>query len=187
MKLPCALELKCTTSMAYNMYENSLNPSNVLQLATQLLICEYEYGEIFYWIDKNKFEVFSMTYAEALSMEKLIVDNVNDFWKRVEKAKVLLNQIAFAKDNFQMDKAGKLQLELHKLEPPINSEAGLVYLTQKYKDKQNIIPLKGNDTQLELAKKDKKITEQIKKLTKQQVSLRCDLVNSMEDKLEIDK
>lgn len=183
---PCALELKSTTSAEYNSYKNCLNPSHVLQLATQLLLTTFHYGEIFYWIDKNKCEVFPMTYEDALSMEKLIVSNINDFWKRVEKAKVIMNQIAFAKENYQMEKVAQLQFELHKIEPDVSTSNGLEYRTQRYTDKQNIIPLKGNDTQLELAKKDKKISEQIKKLTKQQVSLRCDLVNSMEDKLEID-
>lgn len=181
-----ALELKDITAEAYKKWENESNPSNILQLAAQMLVTGYEYGELSYMVSYRTLKVHPMTYKDALKLERVIVGSVKDFWERVSKARILINQIYEAKSNYNMKLAGDLEYQLALLEPQGDTEAHLEYVTQKYKDKKAVVPYKGTDVQLELARKDKKLSEKIKKIEKEQISVRCELVNSMEDKIEID-
>lgn len=181
-----ALEFKTKSMMSYRMYANEINPAEAIQLATQLIVSRMSKDRIVYLIENRQFEVFEMDLKTAMTLEKRIVKESNDFCDRVAKGKILLNQIANAKDNYNMALAEKLTQELYKLEPQENTQAYLDYYTDIVKQRKASVPMKGTDELLKKALQDKKISEQIKKLTKQQVSLRCDLVNSMEDKLEID-
>ena len=67
-----ALELKNKTYSSYSKWENKMNPCEVVQLSTQLLVSEYQYGEICYLIDNTRMEVMNMLYKDAMMLEKKI-------------------------------------------------------------------------------------------------------------------
>lgn len=182
-----AVELKNKTYSSYAKWENQMNPCEVFQLSTQLLVSEYKSGNIVYLIDNARLEVFPMRYSDAIKLEKQIVASVNSFWAKIENARIITNQIHYEKDRFNMKAVAELTLELMKCEPePEFTEAYLDYMTDLSIEKKNSIPLKGTDEQLMWAKAHKKTIEKIKKLEKEKAEFASKLAHAMGDRKEID-
>lgn len=179
----CVLELKDKTQGAYDMYKGKINIYEMAQLAMQLLVTEYSYGELFSKVGSSKVDVeLRMTYKQALDLEKTIVKGVKDFWQRVEKARIILNQIEFNKTLPNMKEVERLQLEFYKVEPPMqNSESWLEYTTELNQKRANSIPMQGNEDMLFKAKKLKKLNEKRKKIESDELELKCELVNYMNE------
>lgn len=185
----CNLELKNKTSLSYKQFTDKMNPVEVLQLSTQQIVTEYPYGEIAYFIDNVEMEVLPITLKDAKRLEKPIIETVNTFWKSVEKGRVLVNQIDYAKRNYQMKLAGELEMELLQLEPlPEDTEAYMDYLTELARNKITAVPIKGDEEMLAKARKLLKNDQQRKKLEQQRLDLQSDLAHAMRsmDKYEID-
>jgi hypothetical protein len=164
-----------------------MNPCEVFQLSTQLIVPEYKKGNIVYFIDNTRLEVFPMSYSDAIKLEKQIVTEVDSFWSKIENARIITNQIHYEKDRFNMKAVAELTLELMKCEPePEFTEAYLDYMTDLSIEKKNSVPLKGNEEQLMWAKGHKKTIEKIKKLQKEKDEFAGKLAHAMGDKKEID-
>lgn len=185
----CNLELKNKTSLSYKQFTEEMNPMEVTQLATQNLVSEYVYGEIAYFIDNTWIEVMPITYKDALKMEKVILKATNKFWDSVLKARIIVNQIEYAKSNYQMSKVADLEMELLQLEPePENNQAYYDYLTTLARAKKEEVPIKGSNVEYEIAKKIKSYSEKRKKMEAEEIKLKSLLISSMRtmDKHEID-
>lgn len=184
----CNLELKNKTSLSYKQYTNDMNPMEVVQMAAQMLISEYQYSEIAYFIDNTRLEVLPMTYKDALALKPTIIKAVKDFWGRVESARICMNKIENAKNNYNMRAVAELEMELLSYEPIGEGEAYLEYLTERAKERKNLIPLKGNAEQLAMAKDLNKLTLKRKKIEAQEVELKSKLVQQLHssDKTEFD-
>lgn len=175
-----AVELKHKSSQAYKQYEGQINPCELIQLACQLLCTEYKLGRICYLIDNTRLEVFDLTYKDALKLKPSIMKEVSLFWQSVEKAKILQNKIFHAKSEYNNRLASELEIELHKLEPsPENSQAYYLYMTELAREKKETIGIKGDEIMLEKGKKLKKIADQKKRLEKQEVELKSELMTVM--------
>lgn len=184
----CNLELKNKTSLSYKQYISEMNPMEVVQMAGQMLVSEYQYSEIAYFIDNTRLEVLSMTYKDALALKPSIMKAVKDFWGRVESARICMNKIENAKNNYNMKAVAELEMELLSYEPIGQGEAYLDYLTERAKDKKSSIPLKGNEEQLALAKDLRKLSIKRKKIEKQEVEIKAKLAQQLcaADKTEFD-
>lgn len=182
-----ALELKNKTYSSYSKWENKMNPCEVVQLSTQLLVSEYQYGEICYLIDNTRMEVMNMLYKDAMMLEKKIVSETDLFWRNVLDSRIIMNQIHHAKTNYNMKLVADLQVQLYSLEPaPEETEAYLDYLTELSREKKSVVPLKGTDDLYAIAKSHKLTTDKIKALEAKKTKLQCDLAYAMRDKKEID-
>lgn len=184
----CNLELKNKTSLSYKQYISEMNPMEVVQMAGQMLVSEYQYSEIAYFIDNTRLEVLSMTYKDALALKPSIMKAVKDFWSRVESARICMNKIENAKNNYNMKAVAELEMELLSYEPIGQGEAYLDYLTERAKDKKSSIPLKGNEEQLALAKDLSKLSAKRKKIEKQEIEIKAKLAQQLSaaDKTEFD-
>lgn len=182
-----ALELKNKTYSSYSKWENKMNPCEVVQLSTQLLVSEYQYGEICYLIDNTRMEVMNMTYNDAKGIEKKIVKETDLFWKNILDSRIIMNKIHDAKTNYNMKLVADLQVQLYSLEPdPEETEAYLDYMTELSRDKKSITPLKGNDDLYAIAKNHKLTSDKIKALEAKRIKYQCELAFAMKDKKEID-
>ena len=171
------LEMKNTTGMALKSYENGLPTDNVLQLCTQMMVHEYNYGNLWYFIDNMRFEEYELLKSSTKKMEDLILNVTIPFWKNVEKAKVLVNKMYEAKRTFNMKMVAEIEQEIIRLEPPPQNTNGyLNFLTERYKDRiSNSGIVKGTDADLIIAKKHKDILKKAKKLEEQERDLQIQL------------
>ena len=173
----CAVELKNKTSQSYKEYENKTNPTELLQLATQLLVTEYKKGYLVYLIDNSDIEVMELTYEDALKMKGAILNGTDKFWGNVVKTRVILNQIEEAKSSFNMKLVEKLEQEMYSLEPPPeNNNAYYEYLTELAKLKSTDVGIVANEEMNEQAKTLSKIRAKIKKLEEQEVTIKSKIL-----------
>lgn len=178
------LEIKNTTSWYLNSFETGLPTDNVLQVMTQLFVPEYEYGELFYFIDNSKFQLHEISKEDTGNIEETIMLHTVPFWDNVLLARPLYNQLYEAQRNYNMRLVGELQNEIARLEPPAQNTTGyLDFLSKKYTDKMaGMGIMEGNDAQLQIARKHKEIGKQIKVLELEKQKLEIELKNILGDK-----
>lgn len=185
----CPLELKDKTDASYAMFEEELNPMELSQLSTQILIKEASKGKLCYKVGGSRIEVVSMKNKDAMGMEKVIMKAAKDFWSKVEKARVVRNQIEYARINHNYKLEQELQVELYSLEPPPDdSKAYYNYLKVLTREKLETVPIKGAQDDLDMAKGLKKLEAKRKKIELEEIKLKSQLCNKMrvEGKLAID-
>jgi len=183
-----AVELKNKTSLSYKQFTSEMNPMELMQICCQLLLTGYKRGMLFYFIDNTRIEVLEVTQDDALRMKPVIQKAVKEFWGNVVKARGIINQIENAKHNYNMKLVAELEMELLSYEPIGEGEAYLEYMTERARDKKNMILLKGNNEQLAIAKDLNKLVAKRKKIESQEIELKSKLVQQLHqaDKTELD-
>lgn len=178
------LEIKNTTSWYLNSFETGLPTDNVLQMVTQIIVPEYNYGELFYFIDNSKFQLHEIDKSEIGNIEETIMLHTIPFWENVKKARPLYNQLYEAQRNMNQRLMAELQKEIAALEPPAQNTVGyLNFLSQKYKDKMaGVGVMDGTDAMLSIARKHKELGKKIDELTEQRRMLEVELKNILRDK-----
>lgn len=173
------LEIKNTTGYALKSYENGLPLDNVAQICTQMMVGEYSYGCLYYFIDNMRFEEHEIDRSSMKRMEQIILDITTPFWENVIKGRKIFNQIFEARRTYNFRLVAELETELAQLEPPPQLGDGyLNFLSQKYKDRiagTGIIP--GTESQLLIAKKHKELGRKADKLIEDQKKLEIELKN----------
>lgn len=182
------LEIKNTMQSVLKSYETLLPTENVIQLVTQMMCTNYQYGELMYFIDNAKLSVHSIEKKDTKKVEQVILLHTKKFWDSVLLARPIYNQICEAKRTFNNRLANELEVELAKLEPDPQSTVGyLDFLTQQYKDRiNNVGMLTGTEFQLDIAKKHKKIIADKKKIEAKKIELEIQLINIIRDNVSID-
>lgn len=177
------LEIKNSTSWYLNTFENGLPPDNVMQLCTQMMVAEYDYGELFYFIDNVKFQCHDVLRKDTKNIEEIILAHTVPFWDNVLKARPLYNQLFEAQRNFNQRLMGELQNEIARLEPPAQNTTGyLNFLSQKYKDKMaGMGIIEGNDIQLEIARKHRELAKQIDEIVEKKTKFEIELKHILGD------
>lgn len=177
-------ENKNTTSWYLNSFESGLPTDNVLQLCTQILVCEYNYGDLFYFIDNSKFQLHSIDKKDIGNIEETIMLHTVPFWNNVLKARPLYNQLYEAQRNMNQRLIGELQKEIADLEPPAQNTVGyLNFLSQKYKDKMaGMGMMDGTEAMLQIARRHKELGNQITELEAQRRMMEVQLKNIIGDK-----
>lgn len=157
-----ALEKKMISGYEADKWTAGIPPGYVIQNSTQLVVCEYLFGEIAILKDNRSFWVLPFERNKVIEDE--IIERTHEFWKKVETGRILVTQKFEAQRNYNLRLVEQIDAELAGLEPePDGSEAFSQYLKEKYK-----IALPGeragNAIQLKHAQDHKAIKEQLKKL-----------------------
>lgn len=160
-----AIELKTIEGWEAEKWENEIPPSHVVQVQTQLLVCEFTWGELATLKNGRWFDC--LPFTTHTEIQESILRMTEEFWNRVEKARAILTQKFEAERNFNQALADHLAAELQKLEPePDGSDAFNNFLKEKYK-----IALPGErpgtPQQLAWAKGHKQGKDEIKALQEQ--------------------
>jgi len=175
-------EYKNTQSYVLKMWKPGLPLDNVIQNLTQCKIFEYQYGELFYYIDNMKFELHELDAKLYNKQWQLVLDRTTPFWENVEKGRKIYNQMYEAKRNYNMKLANELDVELQKLEPPIQYTDGyLKFINEKYKNRAQLGGREATAAEIEYAKRYADIVKKIDKLEKEKQQIETMLRTSMKD------
>jgi putative phage-type endonuclease len=156
--------LECKTIMGWeaNKWEAGIPPGHVVQVQTQVKVCEFSHGELATLKDGRRFEVTPFEFNKNIT--ESIVDHTHDFWQRVERAREVLTQRYNAQRTFNLKAVEELTQELETLEPaPDGSEAYVDFLNAKYK-KSVAGERSGTITELKAAQEHLKLAAEIKEL-----------------------
>lgn len=154
------LELKTINGWNADKWIAGIPPEYLIQLQTQMGVCEFTHGELAILKDGRHFEVFPFEFMPHVFEN--IVHTTHEFWERVEKARMILTQRYEAQKNFNMKAVEELTAELHELEPEPDASRGFEnFLKEKYTI-GNAGERSGTIIELEAAKEHKKLKEQIK-------------------------
>lgn len=183
-----SLEIKNTMGYVLKSYENNLPTENVIQVVTQDMVCNFEYGELFYFVDNMRFELYTLEQSDYKNIEQIILDFTCPFWENVLLARPLFNQMFEAKRNFDQRLVNQLEKEIERLEPPVQNTNGYRdFLTQKFKDRQAGTGLvAGTLEQHDWARKHKILDKQIKELEVEQRDMEIKLKSAIGNMSSLD-
>lgn len=156
------LELKTIGGYELDKWTDGLPPVYVIQVQTQMLVTEMEYGEIAILKDNRDFMVLPFERHENII--ETIIERTKIFWDKVTEARKICTKRFEAERNFNMRDVEELTGELQSLEPePDGSDAFNDFLKKKYKI---AIPgeRSGNLEELEDAQKHREFAGRIKEL-----------------------
>ena len=159
-----ALEIKTINGYEADKWETGIPPAYIVQVMTQLLVCEFTFGELAVMRDGRKFEVYPFEFNQAIAQQ--IIERTKEFWDKVVEGRKIMTQKFEAVSNHNMRLVQSLQHELEALEPaPDGSEAYAKFLKEKFKRslaEEGLV--KGDDVHLAHAVFHKEIKGKIKLL-----------------------
>lgn len=128
-----ALELKNLSSYEVQKWEEGIPTTYLLQVQDQMLVGEFEYGELAVKQDDRSYIVYPFEKNKAICEQ--IIDQTHDFWyNRVVPARKIQTQIFNAKQNYNQRLVEDLEGQLQQLEPePDGTDAVSDFLSYKYK------------------------------------------------------
>lgn len=157
-----ALEIKTIAGYEADKWEGGIPLPHIIQVQTQTLVCEFEYGELASMKDGRYFDVNE--FENIKNVQEAIVDQTHDFWQKVERAKMVLTQRFEAQQSFNMRQVEELTQELDSLAPePDGTESFEKFLKEKY-HLARPGEREGTILELEAAREHKKVKQQIKSL-----------------------
>lgn len=159
-----ALEIKTISGWEANKWEGDIPPAHVIQLQTQLMVCEFEHGELAVLKDGRDFMVYP--FEPLPEVQATIANATSDFWQRVTHGRILINQRYEAQRTFNMRLADECEARLHDIEPAADgSDAFTNYLKEKYRQDSGG-EMEGTPDLYELAVEHDKCSRQIKEAEK---------------------
>lgn len=174
-----ALELKTIAGYEADKWEAGIPPAHVLQVQTQLAVCEFTFGELAVLKDGRDFDVYPFEYNAGIC--ETILTRTKEFWDRVEEGRKLMTRRFEAARNFNYQEAEKIDEDLVAIEPPPDgSEAFAKYLKERYRIAEPG-EQKGTDEQLEWAQGHQTLKTQIKDLEGQAREQENKLKNVLRD------
>lgn len=157
------LELKTISGWESEKWEGGVPPVYVIQKHTQLLVTEWNYGELAVLKDGRFFDV--LPFEKSPKIEEIIVDKTTEFWNRVERSRVLLTSRFEAEKNFNVKKVRELSAELMRLEPEPDSSDGLnQFLNKKYRNAESKSERSGTPEELIWARSHRNGKDKVKEL-----------------------
>jgi predicted phage-related endonuclease len=126
-----SLEIKDTSSMYLNSFVDKISPAHGIQIKSQLMVGEFNYGVLAYIIDgANEYKeynykrdgiIFNDVKNNLVITECDLKERVAEFWESVLMARDLRNKIGQAKLDFNLQKANEYEAVLQQLEPEPDS------------------------------------------------------------------
>lgn len=184
-----SLEIKNTQGFILRSYETNLPTENIIQLVTQMLVCEWDYGNLFYFVDNMRCECHEIIKGKLTEgVEETVLMHTERFWKNVVAGRKVYNAMYEAKRTTNMRMVAECEKELISLEPPVqNTDGWNNFLTQKHKNKLSgvgVIP--GNSDLLIAARSHKTLEKEIKELCDKQRAYEIQLKMAIGDNSALD-
>lgn len=157
------LEIKTISGFESDKWESGIPPSHIVQVQTQMLTTEWKFGELAVLRDGRFFDVYP--FEKHAGIQREIVKQSTDFWKRVSRARIVLTQKYEANKNFNTRAIREAEAELMQLEPNADGSTALEkFLKEKYRNPEPLSERTGTDSELIWAHNHKKLKEQKKVL-----------------------
>ena len=159
-----ALEIKTIAGYEANKWDTGIPPSHLIQVITQMLVCEFSFGEIATLRDGRQFDVWPFEFNPNIAAQ--IVERTKAFWDNILHARRLMTEKFEAVMNHNMRKANELQAQIELLEPgPDGSEAYERFLKDKFKRSLAEVGLiRGTAEELNMALGHRKLKDQAKEV-----------------------
>lgn len=173
------LELKTIGGYEADKWAAGIPPKWVAQVQTQMLVPEFDWGELALLQDGRHMSVLPFDKSEKI--QEHVIIRTKDFWDRVVKGRMLVNEIYEARINFNNKRVNDLTAEFDNLAPePDGSLAYANYVSDKY-NKPRYPDRAGSPAELEMAIKHKEVANQVKLITEEKTKLENYLKYSMKD------
>jgi putative phage-type endonuclease len=157
-----ALEVKTISGFSANQWESGIPPMYIVQLQQQLLVCDFDYGELAILKDGREMEVLPFEKNETI--QQSILERTRVFWDMVIEARGLIILMNDERKQGNEAVAEALQGQIDALAPlPDGSTSYENYLKERYKDGGKGL-MKGELIHLEIAKQYQSTHEHIAKL-----------------------
>lgn len=156
------LELKTINGYEADKWQSGLPPSYVTQVQTQIVVCEFDYGEMAILQDGRRF--FVLPFEKNDNIIGHVVEKTHDFWQRVVKGRKLVNEKFEALRTFNQQRVDEIQHEIDGLAP--DPDGSLVYsdfLKERF-NRPATSERKGTDEELQAAKAQKEAAEREKEI-----------------------
>lgn len=174
-----ALELKTISQFEARKWEAEIPPQYLLQVMQQMIVCEFEYGEIAILQDGRKLDILPLELTKNIANQ--IIEESYQFWEKVKLGRKLYTQKFEAQRNFNQRLAEEIQAQIYEVEPPADDSIGFEeYMRETYKI-SNDFGRTGNEIELDYAKKHKEGKEIIKKYEKNVREAQNYLMNEMRE------
>lgn len=160
-----ALELKTISHWEAQKWEAGLPPKYVIQVQTQLAVCEFAGGEMALLQDGRKFFVLPFDYNTTIV--ETIIAKTKEFWHRVQKGRELMAQkyAALAAYNYKLAEELSAEIDRHAPEPD-GSLAYAKYLSERF-NKPNKAERRGTAVEQTTAVFLQDLNKKIKELEEQ--------------------
>ena len=145
------LELKTISGFETDKWEFSIPPKYVVQVNTQMLVCEFEYGELALLEDGRHFDVLPLEPTDSIC--QTIISQTKEFWDRVVAGRKLVNEKYLPDNQFNQKRIDECNREIDKLAPSADgSMAFASFLREKFKNPTHS-ERRGTDAELEIAER----------------------------------
>lgn len=172
-----ALEIKTIGGWEADKWVAGIPPSHVIQVQTQCLVCEFNFGELATLEDGRQLDVIPFDYIANIGAG--VIDKTHDFWQRVEKGRVLINRRYEAQKGYRLREVDECNGMLAELEPePDGSQAYTDFLKKQF-DEPEAGERTGTMLELEAAKNHKVVKAQLLALTEESRSWENKLKKSL--------
>lgn len=156
------LELKTISGWEADKWDAGIPPKYIIQVSTQMLVCEFLFGEMALLQDNRKFFVYPFDLSDNIKQH--VITKTQDFWQRVEKGRKLVNEKYYEMTQFNQRRVDECQQEIDRLAPePDGTLAYADFLAQRF-DKPNKLERMGSMEELAIARELLGVTGRIKEL-----------------------
>ena len=164
------LEIKTISGFEADKWEGEIPPSHIVQVQTQMLVTQWKFGELAVLRDGRFFDVYP--FEQHKGIQRAIVKETTDFWRRVERARIVLTQKYEANKNFNTRDVRAAEAELMQLEPNADGSSALQdFLKEKYKNAEPNSERMGTDSEFILAHDHLKLKDE-KKILDEKILLK---------------
>jgi len=181
-----ALEIKTIASYEADKWEAGIPTPHIMQVHTQMLCCDFTFGEIAAMKDGRYFDVYP--FDENQIIFDAIIHKTKEFWDKVEQGRMFTTRKYEAVLNHNMRLANECQAEIDRIEPqPDGSEAYERFMKDRFKKSIAEAGLiVGTSEDYIDAKEYLRICDDIKALEVKKLERSNRLRNRIKDKTKID-
>jgi predicted phage-related endonuclease len=162
-----ALELKTITSWEADKWISGIPPKWVPQLQTQILVCEFGFGELGLCQDRRHFNVLPFDPSE--NIRNHIIQETKQFWDRVLEARKLVNEKYLAQIQYNQARVDELNHQIDALAPePDGTLAYGQFLAERFNE-PNLAERMGSLEELAVARLQLLYGEEAKAATEKKI------------------
>jgi putative phage-type endonuclease len=159
------LELKTIGGWEADKWESGLPPKHVTQVNTQMLVCEFPYGDMALFQDGRRYNVLPFDIHESICRH--IIERTKEFWERVQEGRKLVNEKYIALTGFNQRQVDLLTARIDELAPPPDGTLAYAdYLKVRHND-PHLAERRGSSGELEDAIAQADLHGRIKELEEQ--------------------
>lgn len=181
-----ALEIKTIAGHVSQKWESGVPPQYIMQMITQIMVCEFDYGELAIFKDGRYLDVLPFEFMANIA--DTIIERTTEFWNKVERGRQLVNMMYEGRRSFNHKMVHDAEAEMQAIEPePDGSEAYERFMKEKYrKTIAEIGLIAGTDEDYELGKKYLDVSERMKQLENEQRFYKSQLMRRIANQRKID-